>query len=257
MNKNILLSFCLIATWAIQAQQAPTQIKPYKSHHLSITETSDICYAADRKSFFIVSDDGFLFETDLEGNVLRKSPVEGTDYEGVWYQDGLIYVVEERHRRILAHDVNTLKPVKTVTIPYQGGRNKSYESITYNPVKKRFIILTEKDPIHIYELDQDFRITHETRFEHKVVYYKKFLGLSRKISYSVRDISAATWFQGHLYLLSDEDRLIMKLNPDTYEVISTWQIPIVNPEGIVFLPDGEMRILSDDREMMYYFKPLF
>jgi hypothetical protein len=57
-----------------------------------------------------------------------------------------------------------------------------------------------------------------------------------------------------LYFLSDEDRTIFKIKPTNYDILKAWKIPVINPEGIVVMPDHTFRILSDDREKMYYFK---
>lgn len=69
-----------------------------------------------------------------------------------------------------------------------------------------------------------------------------------------RDISSATFHEGHLWLLSDEDRTIFKLHPKTYEVLEKWIVPIVNPEGICFDSAGTLYILSDNKDKLYKFQ---
>lgn len=203
---------------------------------IDIPEPSDICLHPDNQSFFIVSDNGYLFETDLQGNVLRKSSYQGLDSEAVYADKNYVYIVEEFTRKIVVLDIQNLETIKTKHHPYAGGRNKGYEAFTFNAAKEVFILLTEKEPIYLFELDKNLNKINTINFNH--------IG---------RDISAATFFENHIWLLSDEDRSVFKLNPTNYEIISQWTIPVVNPEGIAFKENGTMVILSDDMERMYFF----
>lgn len=228
---------CLLITGVLSAQKLkPGKLKPYMSHHIEVSEPSGLAYYPKYNSFFIVSDDGDLYETTLDGKIIRRSPIEGVDFEAITIVDDTLYVVEERHRNILVIEPKDLRLIRTIHIPYSGGRNKGFESITYIPESKKFILITEKDPIYIMEFDRNFRSLNIVRFPH------------------ARDISSATYHDGHLYLLSDEDRTIFKLSINDYTILHAWKIPIINPEGILFMPDRSMRIVSDDREKMYYFK---
>lgn len=206
------------------------------SHYIEVKEPSGLAYYPENNSLFIVSDDGDLYETTLDGKILRKAPYQGVDFEAVTFVNNQIYVVEERHRNVLVFDPKDLKLLRTHHIPYAGGRNKGFESITYIPESKKFILVTEKDPVYIMEFDTTFRQLNIHRFD------------------AARDISSATYFEGFLYLLSDEDRTIFKLFPEDYSIVQAWKVPIINPEGIMFLPDRSLRIVSDDREKLYYFK---
>ncbi|GCD77053.1 hypothetical protein JCM31826_05350 [Thermaurantimonas aggregans] len=213
-----------------------TKIAPYMSHYIEVSEPSGLVYYPNNNSLFIVSDNGDLFETTLDGKILRQAHYEGVDFEAVTFVNGLLYVVEERHRNVLVFDPKELKLLHTFHIPYSGGRNKGFESIAYIPDSRKFILITEKDPVYVMEFDTAFRPLNVYRFE------------------AARDISSATYFEGFLYLLSDEDRTIFQLSPKDYSIVQAWKVPIINPEGIMFLPDRSLRIVSDDREKLYYFK---
>ena len=69
-----------------------------------------------------------------------------------------------------------------------------------------------------------------------------------------RDISAATFYKDHLWLLGDEDMTVYKLNPKNYQVLNSLKLPVVNPEGLTFDTNGNLLILSDDMQLLYYFK---
>lgn len=236
--RSILYILLLLAATTGSAQKIkPVKIKPERKIHIEIPEPSDICLHPNGDKLFIVSDDGFLFETDLEGKIIRKADYKGLDCEAVHADENHVYVVEEFSRRIRVFDINNLTLIRTVMLKYDGGRNSGYEAMTYNKAKRKFVLFTEKRPIYLYELDEDLNKVNE-------------IDLS-KLS---RDVSAATYYNDHLWVLGDEAMTVYKLNPNTYEVLKSWSVPIINPEGLTFDLQGNMLILSDDMQLLYYFK---
>jgi len=236
---GILLCLWLLVPMGLVAQRIPkpVKLKPLSSVGIQVHEPSDIAFGRDRNSFFVVSDNGYLAETDLEGKLLRKAAHTGYDFEGVLFHGGEVFVVDEMSRRVHVYDAESLTHQRTHQVPYSGGRNKSYESIVYNPVKGKFILITEKEPVYIFELDSLFRKENEIEWKWKV-----------------GDISSATFHDGHLWLLSDEDRLVMRCDPKTYEVKATYLLPVINPEGFAFISADTFVVVSDDMERMYRFK---
>jgi hypothetical protein len=47
--------------------------------------------------------------------------------------------------------------------------------------------------------------------------------------------------------------MLIKVNPDTYDVIQKWSLPVINPEGLAFDKDGNLLITCDDMQRLYYF----
>jgi len=226
-----LLLVCLFASFCADSQT----LKHTWSKKLSIKEPSDICLNQTRDGFFIVSDDGILVETNLEGIVVRKSPFRGFDFEGVFANANGIYVMDERTRNVHSFNPADLSLKRTVEVNYNGGRNKGFESLTWNESKRCFIAFTEKDPTWVFELDQNFVVLNK----------QKVKGMS--------DISAAAFLNGKLFLLSDEDHAIFRYNPETYVLEKKINLSIINPEGLCFGPDGNLYVISDDMGVMYRF----
>jgi len=213
-------------------------LKVKYSFKTAVDEPSDVALSADGKSFFIVSDDGILYQTDLEGKILKKAPFEATDFEGCYANADKVFVVDERTRLVHTFDQATLERELSIEVPYMGGRNKGFKSFTYNAEKQRYLLITEKDPTIVFELDAAFQV--KDRVTIKVA----------------SDLSSATFNKGKLYLLSDEEHTVFEVNPTNYQVIRKWVLPVINPEGINFLPDGRLVILSDDAGTIYYFDPI-
>ena len=249
--KNIFLStswkgifqccfFLLFGMFFISCADAQ-KLKHNWKQKLQISEPSDICLNAAKDGFFIVSDDGLLFETDLEGKVKRKAAFRGFDFEGVFADQNGVYVMDERTRNVHTFSLPDLVLKRSVEIPYNGGRNKGFESLTWNEAKKQFLTFTEKDPTWIFELDLNFSVLNK----------QKLKGPS--------DISAAAFLKGKLFILSDEDHAIFRYNPETMEKEKKFKLDIINPEGLTFGPDGSLYVVSDDLGVLYRFdsKPLF
>lgn len=229
-----LLLFLVLSFCEAEAQN----LEPYRVIDLSpaILEPSDLCLHPDGESLLIVSDKGFLYHTDPDGAVIERAPFRGGDFEGVYAYAGKIYVADESNRLVHLFDPQGLALLRTYVVPYQGKRNSGYESITYNRARGVFILITEKNPVIIFELDHDFCVIGS-------------------ISFAVTsDISAATWHNEHLWLVSDEERAVLKLDPDTYHVVGRWGLQsVLKPEGIVFLDDDTMLVVCDKEHKLYYF----
>ncbi len=228
----------LIMTVPAAAQKA-IKIKPVSKFNIEVPEPSDITFSPDNNSLFIVSDKGYLYETDLQGKIIRKANFSGIDCEGVCIYNNEVYVAEESVREITKFDIKNLNQLRNIEIPYHGARNKGYESITYNYKKDCFIVITEQSPSNIYELDDNLIKTNEI-----------------DISPLARDISSATYYNDFLWLLSDEDQLIIKVDPKSYKSLAKWTIPVINPEGIAFNTDGKVLIVSDGMQKLFYFESL-
>ena len=234
-HRCVLVAGAFVLFTAFSTTVKPTKIKPVKKVSIKVKEPSDICLSPSGNSFYVVSDNGILHELDIEGKIIRTAKATGYDFEGVHSDENFVYVVDEMARKIHLYNHKDLSLVRSVSVPYMGGLNQAYESITYNKSKNCLILVTEYNPTWIFELDSEFRVKNEIKFD------------------KARDISAATWHNGFLWFLSDEDRTVFKINPDTYEVLASWIVPVINPEGIVFDKNGQLIIASDDLEKLFYF----
>jgi uncharacterized protein YjiK len=221
----------------VQAQK-PLRLKPVNQFHLSIPEPSDLCLTPDGAHFYIVSDNGLLFETDLNGTVTRQSTFSAYDLEGCYADADNVYIVDERTRKVHLLDHKNLQKHHTYEVPYMASRNRGYESLCFNPAKSSFLLISEKDPSTIFECDASWRVQNETDFK----------GLS--------DISAATYYDGKLYLLSDEAHQLWEVDATTYSPTRKFELGIINPEGVAFDKSGNLYVISDDRAILYHFGPL-
>ncbi len=202
-----------------------------------IPEPSDIVYDKETGHTFIVSDHGKLFECDTLGNIIRKAPEEGMDFEGVEILDSFVYVSDETPRKVYQYRKSDLSLVNVFSVTWQGALNKAYESLTYNATKKCFLLVSQQ-PVAVVEYDKDFKEIKKYPFR------------------LARDISSARWHNGFVYLLSGKDECIFKCDPNTYEALEKYNINVLNPEGLAFDAHENILITSDDLQRLYFFNNL-
>lgn len=215
--------------------QTITKLKPEAWVTVQVPEPSDIAAIPGTDRFYCVSDNGHVMEIGSDGHVAREARDVAYDLEGILLKDDTLIVLDERSRNLIWLTVRDLKAVRRLTVPYHGGRNRGYEAIVWNPAKQRYLLITERDPVRIIELDAAMRVVNEVPF-----------------AGNVRDISSAAWHDGQLWLLSDVDMQVLQCDPTDYHVKGRWEVPVINPEGLAF-SNGRLMILSDDRQRLYTF----
>jgi uncharacterized protein YjiK len=131
------------------------------------------------------------------------------------------------------YDAKTLELKGVKTFTYSGGRNLGIESITYDAAIGRYVSFTEKNPCLLIQFDKNFSIVDERPID------------------GIREVSAITYHNHSIWVLSDEEMKIYKLNPSTFSIEAKWSVPVLNPEGICFSKDGKLWIMSDDQEAVF------
>ncbi len=94
----------------LSVKEKVPMIKPTTSTVLSIPEPSDI--ATDGQYFYMVSDRGLLYKTELNGKVISKSNFNGVDYEALCVVGDQLIVSDEGSRKIYYFNKQSLKKKK-------------------------------------------------------------------------------------------------------------------------------------------------
>jgi uncharacterized protein YjiK len=231
-----LIAVLLLSFKGTDVPSASFSFEHFKSLN-GIPEPSDIVYDKATDHFLIVSDHGILFECSRDGKIITRAKEEGMDFEGVEIKGDYVYVSDETPRKVYKYRRKDLSLEKVYQVSFSGAMNKAFESIAYNETKHCFVMVSQQ-PAVIYEYKDDFTVLNKYSFKY------------------ARDISAARWYQGYFYLLSNKDRCIFKCDPETYEVKEVYPINVLNPEGLAFDDKGNVAITSDDLQRIYFFKNL-
>jgi len=224
-------TFVLLLACCFVSGPTATCLKAVKKVNLPFSEPSDICYYDHH--YFFACDNGFLRITNDSFRVLKKIGFEGADLEGVWADEKHIYLSNESGREIITLNRSDYSVLNHFPVEYHGGRNLGLESLTRDP-EGNYYSAGEKEPVQLMKWNAGLQMTESRELE------------------GYNDISGMTWHDGYLYILSDEDQTVTKVNSD-YTVNKRWKIPVYNPEGICFNPQGQLLICSDRMSKLYVF----
>ena len=227
-----LFTICII--FSFKSDNA-VKIKYNKTSSTKVPEPSDVCLSQSGQSLFIVSDNGFLFETDLEGKIMRKSALVGIDFEAICLANDLLYISDESARKIYCINPVDLTVKQTFNISYLAARNRGFEAIAFNDELKQFYLISEKEETVIRIYNEQFQQINEIVFN------------------ELSDVSSAYFYNNYLWLLSDEDHLIIQLD-EQFKPLKKYDIKILNPEGFYFNKQGDLTVISDDMAKLYQFE---
>ena len=220
------------------------QLEKLNEFDLDITEPSGLSFGADGTSLLIVSDNtNKVYETDLEGNLIRELHYEGMDLEGVTFNtdEQIIAVVEERKRQLVLLDYpegNELERFDIIT----GGTsdNKGLEGISYSKNNSAYYIVNEDAPGEL------------------IIWNKAFGNISTTELHFASDYSAifVDTKNGLLWIVSDESQALYKCAYNA-NVLMEYALPGVKFEGIVVDADQHLVYLVNDKTFkLYIFKLL-
>jgi len=120
------------------------------SYSLDILEPSGLSFGPEGTTLLIVSDNANrVYETNLEGEIIRTLNYVGADLEGVVYNpdDNIVGVVEERKRELVLLDYENGDEQGRYKINVeQGNDNKGLEGLSYNLNNKAYYIVNEDLP---------------------------------------------------------------------------------------------------------------
>ncbi|NMY10271.1 SdiA-regulated domain-containing protein [Pseudomonas veronii] len=215
-------------------------------------EASDLSYNPQTKTLFsVMGKNPFLVELTLQGDVLRKMPLNGwNNPEGVTVmENGLMAVVDERQHSltIVKVDASTTALNKADFPSYDLGpskdQNKAFEGVTWDKRNQQFVLGEERPP---------------TLFTWKSDGSQTLVGDKQKLANTkldMRNLSALTIDPrtGHLLALSAESHLLLELD-EKGEPVSFMTLlggfnglknTISRAEGVTLDENGNLYMVSE------------
>jgi uncharacterized protein YjiK len=264
----ILSVFFISFNTCSKGEKAPTIVFPYEwldkpgfggdIDQQGIVEPSGICFHPLRKTLFVVSDEGELFEIETEGTPIFnfKFP-EDYDLEGVTVhpQTGLLYIVREGEDIILEFDPVKKEVMRTFPLnrEYQGNPNflekqeeekydNGIESITFvsdenHPEGGTFYIGNQLDPSCIMEVLVPIKTSQAKTAEARIL---------RVLLFDLNDPAAMYYdpITGLLNVVSDADNIFVELTL-TGKMVKEYAFLGNDQEGIARDDDGFLYIAQD------------
>ncbi len=215
-------------------------------------EASDLSYNPQTKTLFsVMGKNPFLVELTLQGDVLRKMPLNGwNNPEGVTVmENGLMAVVDERQHSltIVKVDASTTALNKADFPSYDLGpskdQNKAFEGVTWDKRNQQFVLGEERPP---------------ALFAWKSDGSQTLVGDKQKLANTkldMRNLSALTIDPrtGHLLALSAESHLLLELD-EKGEPVSFMTLlggfnglknTISRAEGVTLDENGNLYMVSE------------
>jgi uncharacterized protein YjiK len=220
-----------------------------------IVQPSGICFHPARKTFFVVSDEGEIFEMRTDGTVVFSQKVPG-DLEGVTVdpRTGLLYVVIEGEDVILEFDPDkrVVSRKFAVNRAFQGDPNflqkqtdrydNGLESLVFahddgHPEGGTFYAGNQEDPPCIMELFVPLRTGGGDAPEARIL---------RVLPFKMDDPSGLAYdpLKKHLYAVSDADNIFVEITLDG-KLVREYAFPGNDQEGFAWDDEGYLYIAQD------------
>jgi len=223
---------------------------------IGFNEPSGICWHTNRKTLFVIGDEGDIGEFTTDGALVKQKCIRpSADFEGVTYDPatGLLYVAIEEAESILEVDPETFEIRREFALPrqFQGktllkAGGEGVEALTFIPDAKHaeggvfyvgnqaFTLSDEEDISAIFQVELPLRSkTGKTRI---MGYFEPGV-----IDMSGLHYDPAT---DHILAVSDATNLILEYSR-AHELLSVHAFPGDNQEGLTIDSEGFLYIAQD------------
>jgi uncharacterized protein YjiK len=243
MSKKVYLFifFALLSFFfckEVKKEKSPEVLTYNLSESIPVPEPSGLDLSFNEKGFWVVSDQNSkVYLIDSWGNEIKNFEVNAEDLEGITVvNDSTLAIVSEKTREVVILDTAG-NELKRATLNLGREFNSGLEGITYNPEKKIFYVLNEKNPRLLITLNENLNELKRDTLK----FAKDFSG----IFFDDNDNS--------LWILSDESQRIFKTNLSGIP-IEEFKIKIVQPEGITLnKARTKLFLVSDVTGNLYVF----
>ncbi|MCT8952637.1 SdiA-regulated domain-containing protein [Pseudomonas lundensis] len=225
-------------------------------------EASDLAYSPLTKTLFsVMGKNPFLVELTLEGDVLRKIPLDGwSNPEGLTVmENGLLAIVDERNHilSVVKIDANTQRLNRADFPQYDLGvskdQNKAFEAIAWDPRRQQLLLGEERPPaMFIWKSDGSQVLTGEKQ---KVPSDELDLRNLSALSVDPRT--------GHTLVLSADSHMLLELD-ELGEQVSFMTLlggfnglkeTIPRAEGVAIDEQGTLYMVSEPNLFYRFEKP--
>jgi len=211
---------------------------------LNVTEPSGLSFGPDGNTLLMVSDNtNKVYETDLEGNVLRELNYVGSDLEGVTFNAGeqIIAITEERARQVVFLDYQNGEEQNRFDIVTGGVTdNKGLEGISYNSNNDAYYIVNEDVPGEMIVWNETYSNISTTELHFASDYSAIFVDTK----------NAFVW------MVSDESQALYKCDYNA-KLIKEYPLPGTKFEGIAIDIEKQLVYLVNDKTFkLFIFKIL-
>jgi len=210
------------------------KLEKIAEYDLNVTEPSGLSFGQQGKTLLMVSDNtNKVYETDLQGNVLRELAYTGGDLEGVAFDEEkqIVAVVEERKRQVVILDYNDGEEIKRFNIITGGnGENKGLEGISFNNNNNTFYMVNEDLPGEMIIWNEEYDNINTTQLHFASDYSAIYVDVKNAL----------------LYIVSDESQALYQCDYNA-NVLKEYPLPSSKFEGVVVDAEKQLVYLVNDK----------
>jgi uncharacterized protein YjiK len=254
----IILSFSC-RTLSSQRSVSSSIIFPYKwvgdIDKIKFDQPSGICWHSQRKTLFVVGDEGDVCEIKPDGTLISQKRIRSADFEGITHDPstGLLYIAVEGEESIIELNPETLEVLREFSLPRKfddkvvmksGGQG--IEALTFVPD------MTHPEGGTFCVANQSFSMTDKHDISAVFVVelpLRSKTGQPKLLNYfnpGVIDVSGLHYsaVDGHLFVISDAYNIIQEYSP-TYELLKELAFPGNDQEGVA-VDDSSFIYIAQD-----------
>jgi len=239
----------------------PSIVFPYQwvgnIDKVGFNELSGICWHSNRKTLFVVGDEGDVCEIKTDGILIKQKRLRfrSADFEGITHNPltGLLYIAVEGTESIIEINPETFevlrefflpRTVEGKTVMKSGGQGIEALTFVSNPIHPEggiFYIANQASSLtNKSDISAVFKVEIPLRSKTK---------RPRILDYfipGIIDLSGLHYdpITGHIFIISDTYNIILEYSPD-YRLLSEFAFPGDNQEGITVDDAGFMYIAQD------------
>lgn len=266
MKKSLVLLAFLVFLFSCSSDRyAPTIRFPYKwpgtpgfggnIDQQNIPEPSGLCFHPQRKTLFVVSDEGWLYEITTDGAPIFSQRIPG-DLEAIAInpKTGLVYIVIEGDDVILEYDPDRREVTRIFPVnrAFNGNPNflqkqveeydNGLESLAFVPDEKHpeggtFYAGNQWDPPCIVEIEVPLKSSQAREAEARII---------RVLPFQIDDPAAMIYDEETrlLHIVSDADNILVEITLDG-KLVKEYAFPGDNQEGLAWDNLGYLYIAQD------------
>jgi len=210
-----------------------------------IPEASGICFNKKTNTLFVANDEGSIYEIDKNGNILRNKYIGDYDLEGISCNNDLLYFAVEGKDNVLIVNTNSFSIKNEISIKrkFKGikilkkDKKHGLEGIILNNDK---IFLSNQSYKKYPKKDSSVIIQVNNNI------YKKKLKIKKIINHHHFDIAGLTIHSGKLYMVSDNENLLIIYDIKKSKIIEEIKIPSFSQEGVTFDDENHIYFADDN-----------
>lgn len=216
-----------------------------------IPEASGISYSEKSNTLFVVNDEGSIYELSKKGKILREKKIGKYDFEGIAVDDinNVLLVADEKNDTILVISKDNFKKQKKISIKrkFEGVKilKKGSDGIEGIALHNNKIYLSNQSDKLYPKDDSSVIVIIDYDLKNKRQKIKNI------INHGLTDISGLTFFDDILYMISDNNNMIVSYDIKKKKILRKDKLPKkFAQEGITFDNKGNLFIADDKGQIL-------